>query len=89
MYSLLLSIGVAFVSVSAEAATSSGQDECPLGWAFGGELGCYLFMPEQARVTWLEALELCEIEVMSVFPSNFFFRGVSWLSQKRLSKFTS
>ena len=76
MYSLLLLIGAvatvsAQITTTTEAATSSGPDDCPLGWAYGGELGCYLFMPEHTRVTWLEALELCEIEVKSVFPSKF------------------
>ena len=42
--------------------TSSGA-ACPLGWIDDGNLGCFLFAPQMAGLSWLEALEYCEEQV--------------------------
>ena len=47
--------------------TSSRADECPFGWVDADDLGCFLFMTEEAGVSWGEALELCEFKVCTVF----------------------
>jgi len=39
--------------------TASGAG-CPLGWIDDGKLGCFLFAPQMAGLSWLEALEYCE-----------------------------
>ena len=36
---------------------------CPLGWIDDGKLGCFLFAPQMAGLTWIEALEYCEEQV--------------------------
>ena len=42
--------------------TTSGAT-CPLGWIDDGNLGCFLFAPQMAGLSWLEALEYCEEQV--------------------------
>merc|ERR1712172_4924 len=42
-----------------EAWTTSGA-ACPLGWIDDGNLGCFLFAPQMAGLSWIEALEYCE-----------------------------
>ena len=42
--------------------TTSGAG-CPLGWIDDGKLGCFLFAPQMAGLSWLEALEYCEEQV--------------------------
>ena len=44
---------------SATTATYPAEG-CPAGWVDGGHLGCFLFLPDQTRLTWLEGLEVCE-----------------------------
>ena len=36
---------------------------CPLGWIDGDALGCFLFSPEMAGLSWIEAFEYCEEQV--------------------------
>ena len=52
--------------------TTSGA-ACPLGWIDDGKLGCFLFAPQMAGLSWLEALEYCEEQVCtsSEAPSEF------------------
>ena len=42
--------------------TTSGA-ACPLGWIDDGKLGCFLFAPQMAGLSWIEALEYCEEQV--------------------------
>jgi len=42
-----------------EPRTTSGA-ACPLGWIDDGNLGCFLFAPQMAGLSWIEALEYCE-----------------------------
>ena len=42
--------------------TASGAG-CPLGWIDDGKLGCFLFAPQMAGLSWIEALEYCEEQV--------------------------
>ena len=50
--------------------TASGAG-CPLGWIDDGKLGCFLFAPQMAGLSWLEALEYCEEQVClsSLYPN--------------------
>ena len=43
--------------------TTTSQVSCPLGWIDDGHLGCFLFAPEMAGISWIEALEYCEEQV--------------------------
>ena len=36
---------------------------CPLGWIDGDAMGCFLFSPEMAGLSWIEAFEYCEEQV--------------------------
>ena len=45
-----------------ELSTTSGT-ACPLGWIDDGNLGCFLFAPQMAGLSWIEALEYCEEQV--------------------------
>ena len=45
-----------------DTTTTSGA-ACPLGWIDDGKLGCFLFAPQMAGLSWLEALEYCEEQV--------------------------
>ena len=45
-----------------DTTTTSGA-ACPLGWIDDGNLGCFLFAPQMARLSWIEALEYCEEQV--------------------------
>ena len=47
---------------TSEPSTTSGA-ACPLGWIDDGNLGCFLFAPQMAGLTWIEALEYCEEQV--------------------------
>jgi len=40
--------------------TTASDAGCPLGWIGYGKLGCFLFAPQMAGLSWLEALEYCE-----------------------------
>ena len=43
------------------ATTATDPAEgCPAGWVDGGHLGCFIFLPDQAGLSWLEGLEVCE-----------------------------
>merc|ERR1719341_2436766 len=42
-----------------DTTTTSGVT-CPLGWIDDGKLGCFLFAPQMAGLSWIEALEYCE-----------------------------
>merc|ERR1719278_2412745 len=42
-----------------DTTTTSGVT-CPLGWIDDGRLGCFLFAPQMAGLSWIEALEYCE-----------------------------
>merc|ERR1719234_1072121 len=42
-----------------DTTTTSGA-ACPLGWIDDGNLGCFLFAPQMAGLSWIEALEYCE-----------------------------
>ena len=52
-----------------EPSTTSGA-ACPLGWIDDGNLGCFLFAPQMARLTWIEALEYCEEQVPCIALSS-------------------
>jgi len=43
--------------------TTTSQVSCPLGWIDDGHVGCFLFAPEMAGISWIEALEYCEEQV--------------------------
>ena len=43
--------------------TASGA-ACPLGWIDDGKLGCFLFAPQMTGLSWIEALEYCEEQVL-------------------------
>ena len=43
---------------------------CPLGWIDDGNLGCFLFAPQMAGLSWIEALEYCE-EQVHILDVNF------------------
>ena len=43
--------------------TTTSQVSCPLGWIDDGHVGCFLFAPEMAGLSWIEALEYCEEQV--------------------------
>merc|ERR1712107_610303 len=43
-----------------DATTTTSGLSCPLGWVDDGKLGCFLFAPQMAGLTWIEALEYCE-----------------------------
>ena len=45
------------------AASSTPDPSCPLGWVDDGNLGCFLFAPQMAGLSWIEALEFCEEQV--------------------------
>merc|ERR1712130_113081 len=40
--------------------TTTSDAACPLGWIDDGKLGCFLFAPQMAGLSWIEALEYCE-----------------------------
>ena len=42
-----------------DTTTTSGA-ACPLGWVNDGNLGCFLFAPQMAGFSWIEALDYCE-----------------------------
>ena len=50
-------------STSTTAASSTPDPSCPLGWVDDGNLGCFLFAPQMAGLSWIEALEFCEEQV--------------------------
>ena len=43
--------------------TTTSDVTCPLGWIDDGHLGCFLFAPHMAGLSWIEALEYCEEQV--------------------------
>ena len=45
------------------ATTTTSGAACPLGWIDDGNLGCFLFAPQMAGLSWIEALEYCEEQV--------------------------
>ena len=52
-----------------DTTTSSGA-ACPLGWIDDANLGCFLFAPQMAGLTWIEALEYCEEQVTCIALSS-------------------
>ena len=52
-----------------DTTTTSGA-ACPLGWIDDGNLGCFLFAPQMAGLSWIEALEYCE-EQVHILDVNF------------------
>ena len=75
-FAFLFGLAVAQTTPTPDAnRISSIADECPLGWVDAGNLGCFLFMTEEAGISWGEALELCELQVCFVFLSYFLFQG--------------
>ena len=50
---------------------------CPLGWIDDGKLGCFLFAPQMAGLTWIEALEYCEeqVQLLAVNLEKYSFEG--------------
>ena len=61
-------------STSTTAASSTPDPSCPLGWVDDGNLGCFLFAPQMAGLSWIEALEFCEeqVSLASKFVNLFF-----------------
>ena len=45
----------------------SKASNCPLGWVDDGNLGCFLFAPQMAGLSWLEALQFCEEQVFCFY----------------------
>ena len=52
--------------------TTTGTTTCPLGWIDDGKLGCFFLSPQMAGLSWLEALEYCEEQVLSVLTRSEF-----------------
>ena len=50
-------------SPSTTSASSTSGPSCPLGWVDDGNLGCFLFAPQMAGLSWIEALEYYEEQV--------------------------
>ena len=50
-------------TTAASSSSSTPDPSCPLGWVDDGNLGCFLFAPQMAGLSWIEALEFCEEQV--------------------------
>ena len=63
---VLLAVATSAANVkklSPTTTTTTSRPACPLGWVDDGHLGCFLFAPLMAGLSWIEALEYCEEQV--------------------------
>merc|ERR1712215_4469 len=40
--------------------TTTSPEECPLGWVDGGHMGCFKFLTDDVKLSWVEAGVACE-----------------------------
>jgi len=40
--------------------TTTSPEECPLGWVDGGHMGCFKFLTNDVKLSWVEAVVACE-----------------------------
>merc|ERR1711962_714908 len=40
--------------------TTTSPEECPLGWVDGGHMGCFKFLTDDVKLSWVEAMVACE-----------------------------
>ena len=63
-------------TTAASSSSSTPDPSCPLGWVDDGNLGCFLFAPQMAGLSWIEALEFCEEQVRKASKFvNLYFSG--------------
>merc|ERR1711936_569576 len=60
MFVLLLAVASSAAQTTTPSGPTTSRPACPLGWVDDGHLGCFLFAPQMAGLSWIEALEYCE-----------------------------